>query len=49
VAVPGFAGKSPVNLSTQNNSNPVSLIKEEYKETLFDWFTRQMTAPGEKR
>jgi cell division protein FtsL len=49
VAVAGFVEKSPVDLSTQSQASPVSLIKAEYKETLFDWFTRQMTASGEER
>jgi cell division protein FtsL len=49
VTVPGFVEKSPIDLSTQSSSIPVSLIKAEYKETLFDWFTRQMTASGEER
>ncbi len=46
VAVAGYVDNSPANLSTQAASPQPSLLKPEYSETLFDWFTRQMTASG---
>lgn len=46
IAVAGFVEKSPADLSTPGSTTPASLMKPEYKETLFDWFTRQMTASG---
>jgi cell division protein FtsL len=47
VVVPGFSDKAPVDLSTPGSVKPVAVIKPEYRETLFDWFTRQMSVPGE--
>jgi cell division protein FtsL len=44
VAVPGYVDSLPVNLSSQVASRQPSLLKSEYSETLFDWFTRKMTA-----
>jgi hypothetical protein len=46
LAVPGYEGKTPADLSTQSDSLPAAILKGEYSETLFDWFTRQMTAAG---
>ncbi len=44
VAVPGYVDSPPVNLSSQAAIPQPSLLKSEYSETLFDWFTRKMTA-----
>jgi cell division protein FtsL len=48
VAVPGFMNKSPANLSIPGASAQPSVLKAEYSETLFDWFTRKITASGVK-
>jgi hypothetical protein len=48
ITVAGYVGKSQVDLSTQATSLQTSLLKPEYSETLFDWFTRQMTASGKQ-
>ena len=44
IAVPGYTGNQTVNLSTQASSPAPSLLQPEYSETLFDWFTRQISA-----
>jgi hypothetical protein len=44
VAVPGYTGNQTVNLSTQASSPAPSLLQPEYSETLFDWFTRKISA-----
>jgi hypothetical protein len=44
IAVPGYTGNQTINLSTQASSPAPSLLQPEYSETLFDWFTRQISA-----
>ena len=44
VAVAGYVDTLPVNLSNQAALPQPSILKAEYSETLFDWFTRKMTA-----
>lgn len=44
ITAPGYSGKKTVDLSTQAASPEPSLLKVEYSETLFDWFTRQIAA-----
>lgn len=46
VAVVGYQDKSPVDLSIPGSSVQASTYKPEYSETLFDWFTRQITIQG---
>lgn len=44
IAVAGYQGKPPVDLSSGEESSQPSLLKPEYSETLFDWFTRKISA-----
>lgn len=44
IAVPGYQGKPPVDLSSGEDNSQPSLLKPEYSETLFDWFTRKISA-----
>ena len=46
LAVPGYVDKTPVDLSTTSENLPISLLKSEYSETLFDWITRLMSTSG---
>lgn len=49
IVVAGFQERSPADLSLPSSIDPSTTLKPEYQETLFDWFTRQMTSPGDKR
>lgn len=44
ITVPGYTGDKAVNLSTLTSSPKPSILRSEYYETLFDWFTRQIFA-----
>ncbi len=44
IAVAGYQGKPPVDLSSGKANSQPSLLKPEYSETLFDWFTRTISA-----
>jgi hypothetical protein len=46
VEVEGFVERYPADLSLPASDEQVTLIKSEYVETLFDWFTHQISSPG---
>jgi cell division protein FtsL len=46
IKVEGFPERTAVDLSLPASDEQSTLMKSEYMETLFDWFTRQMTSPG---
>ena len=48
VEVDGFVERVAVDLSLPISDDQVSLLKSEYSETLFDWFTRQISSSGVK-
>jgi len=48
VAVAGYTDQAPVDLSSPEAGVRTTLLQPEYSETLFDWFTRQMTSAGDE-
>jgi cell division protein FtsL len=44
VPVAGYQGKPPVDLSDKRDNSQTSLLQPEYSETIFDWFTRKISA-----
>lgn len=45
LVVDGFQERTPARFSSLASSEQVSFLKNEYMETLFDWFTRQVNTP----
>jgi cell division protein FtsL len=44
ITVPGYTGAKAVDFSTLSSGPKPSLLRSDYFETLFDWFTRQIIA-----
>jgi cell division protein FtsL len=46
VVVPGYTPDTGINLATTREQPPASIIRPEYKQTLFEWFTDRIQSPA---